>query len=213
MRFLFVRLFIFIFTSLTTIHLFAEAGSRKNVKVGRKAAEPYFQGGPETRSPATDNPFDHVLMLHYGKFTQSSAYNWKDIGKVEDVGQQTYGLTYLFDQWSGIDVNFRIDFNEYDLSGTKASKMSFLPLLTFPKAETRFPLYFGISAGLGIFFQQVPNKSNLAFDYQLIMGARFLDISPGVGFFIEYGMTNHLHLLSEGQLNGSKVTLGPVFNF
>lgn len=193
---------------LFPLALFADAP-----KVGRKAAAKYFERDAEVlRSPAQSS--ENVLMLHLGRFVNSQAYQWKDSGKQEDVAKATYGVTYLFDQWNSLDVNIRADFSEYLLSGnSRAVKLSLMPVWTFPRAETRFPLYFGFGAGLGVFFQQIENESNLSFDYQLLMGARFMDILESVGFFIEFGMKNHLHILSDGQLNGTAISAGAIFSF
>lgn len=182
-------------------------------KVGRRAAAKYFEKDAEVlRSPAQSS--ENILMLHLGRYVNSQAYQWKDNGKQEDVAKATYGVTYLFDQWNSLDVNIRADFSEFLLShNSRAVKLSLMPVWTFPRAETRFPLYFGFGAGLGIFFQQVENESNLSLDYQLMMGARFMDILESVGFFIEFGLKNHLHILSDGQLNGTALNAGAIFTF
>ena len=76
-----------------------------------------------------------------------------------------------------------------------------------------FGVDFGVGAGAGVFFKQVPDESDLSFDYQLMMGLRLMDLYEGVGFVAEYSLKNHLHLVSDGQLNGTAVTVGAVFNF
>lgn len=196
---------------------FVTKAQAQQPKVGRKAASAYFakdaDASQETHSRSSAGG-ENVLMLHLGKYVGSQAYQWKDSGKQDNVGRASYGVSYLFDEWGGLDTFIRVDFNEYDVNGTKASKLSLLPLWTFPRAESRFPLYFGIGAGLGVFFTQVEGESNLALDYQLVAGARFMDLADtNGGFFIEYGMKNHLHILSDGQLNGTVVTGGAIFTF
>jgi hypothetical protein len=152
-------------------------------------------------------------MLHIGGYSSSTSYAWKDSTKRNGVGKATYGLTYLLDQWGGMDVNLRFDFNEYKIDDERASKLSIIPLLTFPKAETKFPLYFGLGAGAGVFFTQLQDESNLSLDYQLLLGARFIDLYQNLGAFIEFGLKNHLHLLSDGQFNGMATSVGAVFTF
>jgi len=181
-------------------------------QVGRKAAEKYFQEDQKLIGQESSS-VENVLMLHLGRFINSQAYDWGSAAQVNDGGQAIYGVTYLFDQWHGMDLNIRADFQEFSLSNNRAVKIALLPLWTFPRAETKFPLYFGIGAGLGIFMQQLSNKSNLSFDYQLVMGARFFDITPGFGAFVEYGLKNHLHILSNGQFNGTAFAGGVVFTF
>jgi hypothetical protein len=181
---------------------------------GRGTAQKYFtQEKNQDHGGGGGASGDNILMLHLGRYIDTQAYSWAPSPMASGVGQANYGVTYLFDQWHGMDLNIRVDYSEYDIVGTRATKLSFLPLISFPKTETRFPLYFGIGAGPGIFMQQVKNKSSLSFDYQLVVGLRFQELIQGTGAFIEFGMKNHLHILSEGQLNGMTFAFGPVFNF
>lgn len=187
-------------------------------KVGRKAASKYFEKdvAPERRPSAQGSgsgPSERLLMLAVGTHLNSTSYAWKGGDKRTEIGRASYGVTYLLDEYWGMDLNLRVDFNEYKLDEVRATKFSVLPLLTFPRMETRFPLYFGFGAGGGVFFQQVEQESSLAFDYQLVAGARFLDMFNNFGFFVELAMKNHLHILSDGQLNGSTLTVGGVFTF
>lgn len=193
------------------LSLSAVANARQQPVVGRKAAEKYFQEDQKVIGATSST--DNVLMLHVGKFVNSQAYDWGSPSNLSDTGQAIYGLTYLFDYWHGMDLNIRADFHEFSVFDQRAVKLALMPLWTFPRAETRFPLYFGIGAGMGIFLQQVTNKSNLSLDYQLVMGARFMDITPGFGAFVEYGLKNHLHVLTSGQFNGTAFAGGLVFNF
>lgn len=190
-------------------------------KVGRKAASKYFEKDvqPERRPAQTSGGRsgggggESLLMLAVGTHLNSTSYAWKGGDKRTEIGRASYGVTYLADEYWSMDLNLRVDFNEYKLDDVRATKFSVLPLLTFPRAETRFPLYFGFGAGGGVFFQQVEQESSLAFDYQLVAGARFLDMFNNFGFFAELAMKNHLHILSDGQLNGSTLTVGGVFTF
>ena len=112
-----------------------------------------------------------------------------------------------------MDLSIRADFNEYATSGEKPMKMSLMPLITFPESAAKFPLYFGIGAGFGVFFRQIQGESAVTFDYQLVAGARFFDIYENTGFFIETGLKNHLQLMSNGQYNGTFLSAGAVFTF
>jgi hypothetical protein len=182
----------------------------KEPLVGREAAQKYFDKEPRT---TTFSEGDSLLMLHVGGYVNSQSYLWKGSEKREGVAKATYGITYLVDQWSGFDVDIRADFTEYVLDEVRPTKLSVMPLFTFPKAESRFPLYFGFGAGLGIFFTQVEGESNLSMDYQLIAGKRFINLMGNFGLFAEYGLKNHLHVLSDGQLNGTFLSGGAVFSF
>lgn len=185
-------------------------------RVGRNAAAKYFQAPEENeRRPAQSRgSIDHYLAIHIGKYMGSRSYEWNGGGK-KDVGGATGGVTYRVDEWNGqLDWNIRLDFQEFDVGGDeKPLKFSILPLLTFPEANSRFPLYFGFGVGPGIFFKQTSGESSLSLDYQLVAGARFFDIADNTGFFIESGLKNHLHLLTSGQLNGTFLSAGALFTF
>ena len=186
--------------------------------VGRRAAAKYFAKAEEVKevkeSPSPRNSsVENLLMIHVGGYSSSTAYAWNGNGKKTGVGKASYGITYLYDEWAGMDLNLRFDFNEYKVDGLGASKLSVMPLVTFPRAEKRFPLYFGFGVGAGVFFTQLQDESNLSLDYQLVLGFRWLDALQTAGFFLEFGMKNHLHVLSDGQFNGMPLTGGVVFTF
>ncbi len=196
-----------IFILLSVVSAFADQPT-----VGRKAAQKYFSDSSHKDAPH-DTVGDNVLMLYIGQYTDSTSYNWGPNSPISGVGQSNYGLDYIFDQWHGMDSHIRMDFSEYTLAGNRAAKASFLPMITFPRAETKFPLYFGLGAGMGVFLQQFSNKSTLSFDYEVIIGARFMELARSIGIFFEYGMKNHLLLLSDGQFNGTALTAGLIFDF
>jgi hypothetical protein len=188
--------------------------------VGREAAAKYFQSDVEVdsktaRKVASDGEVgEYVLMLHIGSYVKTAAYEWVGSGRRNDVGKATYGVTYLTDQWGALDVALRLDFTEYTVADSRAQKLSFLPMFLFPLSESRFPFYFGLGAGLGVFFKQVAGESDLSFDYQLVTGVRFMDLNESnAGFFVEFGMKNHVHLLSSGQVNGTALSAGAVWSF
>jgi hypothetical protein len=148
-----------------------------------------------------------------GTYVSDTAYKW-GMDNQSEVGDVNAGVTYRVGEWvNSMDLGIRIDFSSYGLEAGRAGKLSFLPVITFPDASSRFPLYFGAGLGLGIFTTQISGESALALDYQLFMGVRFFEIFQNAGFFLEAGMKNHVHLVSDGQFNGTFVTLGPVFTF
>src|SRR6185312_1970003 len=204
------HIFIFI-SSLIAFSSFAKADQPH---VGRKAAAKYFQGETNQTDPtaaSSSGSTSHMLMLGVGAFVSSHAYNW-DNGD-SNAGRASYGITYLLDTWASMDVNLRLDFNEYQLQDTHPIKLSILPLLTFPMAESKFPVYFGVGAGPGVFFKQANGYSNLSIDYQLVAGVRFFDLYENLGAFAEFGLKNHILLTSGGQFNGTALTVGAVFTF
>ncbi len=195
---------------------------KPGARVGRKAAEKYMSPSPApatteaTRSTAAElNPNDHYLALHFGGFVSDTAYKWGVRDQQDGAGQSTIGVTYRVGEWrNSMDLGVRIDYNSYSLDTGKANKLSFMPVVSFPDASSRFPLYFGAGVGLGIFTTQLSGESALALDYTLMLGARFFDIADtNAGFIVEAGMKNHLFLASDGQFNGTFVAVGPVFTF
>ncbi len=186
--------------------------------VGRDAAAKYFQ--PRDPAQAYNGPSslgggtDHYLALHFGRYMASQSYEWGKNGQEDDVGTNQFGVTYRIGEWyNSMDLGIRLDYSEFDVGGETPSKLSFMPLITFPDATSRFPLYFGAGVGLGVFFKQADSKSSLSLDYQLIAGARFFNIFENTGFFIEAGLKNHLLILSSGQFNGTFLATGLVFTF
>lgn len=182
--------------------------------VGRGAAAKYFQKREPAESSVTNSSDDHYLALHLGTYTSSQAYEWGRHGKEEDIGSTNLGVTYRVGEWhNSMDLNVRIEYSEFKVAGEKPTKLSFMPLITFPDSGSKFPLYFGAGLGLGIFMKQISEESPLSLDYQLVAGARFFNVFENTGFFIESGLKNHLLITSSGQLNGVFVSGGAVFTF
>lgn len=184
-------------------------------KVGRKAAAKYMgvNAQPE-REIASLAPNDHYLALHFGTFVSDNAYRWGLPDAQENVGRWQFGVTYRVGEWvNSMDLGIRLDLLSYSLGEGRANKLSFAPLIMFPDASSKFPLYFGAGAGPGVFINQIGNKSVLSLDYQIFGGVRFFDVVGMTGFFVEAGLKNHFLLLSDGQFNGTYVTAGTVFSF
>ncbi len=195
-------------------------------RTGSKAAAKYFkseksESKKSSRSVAS-GPADHYLALHLGFFLDSDAYNWgaspspnsKNYDHVDDPGKISVGLTYRMGEWtSSMDLNLRADFQTYALGDDKPFKMSIMPLITFPDSNSQFPLYFGAGIGPGVFFKQAAQESAISIDYQLLAGARMFDVVENTGFFVEFGLKNHLLLLSDGQFNGVFIATGALFTF
>lgn len=185
-------------------------------RVGRDAAAKYFQKKDDNEQVGSRvaGASDHYLALSLGRYMSSQSYDWGKKGQENGVGGNGLDLTYRVGEWyKSMDLNLRIAYNQYNVGDEDASKLSFMPLITFPDAGSRFPLYFGAGAGLGVFLKQANGKSPVSFDYQLVVGARFFDIYENTGFFIEAGLKNQLLITSSGQLNGTFLAGGLVFTF
>ncbi len=184
---------------------------------GKEKAQEYFKArqSNESAAPARsiEGPTPRYLAVHIGTFFSSEAYKWSRSSQ-DDVGKLNAGVTYRIGEWvNSMDLNFRFDYTDYDLREGAARKLSFGGLLTFPDANSRFPLYFGGGLGAGIFMKQINDESALALDWTLLGGARFLNVFENVGFLVEAGMKNHIFLLSDGQFNGVFINVGSVFAF
>ena len=209
---------IFLFTFLFPLILWAELKTQPVVgrrvspaSTGAEAASKYFQKRQSEDNVGSD---DHFLALHAGKLMSGDAWEWGQHELQRDTGGMSLGVTYRMEEVSNsMDYNLRIDFNEYQILGERPYKMSILPMVVFPEASSRFPLYFGAAAGVGVFFRQTNGESAVSFDYQLVTGARFFNVYENTGFFVETGLKNHLHVLNSGQFNGTFLALGSVFTF
>jgi hypothetical protein len=155
-------------------------------RVGRQAAAKYMSpqrpdqrdedGGGEdaqtesslTRQPAGTSS-DHYLALHIGSFVSDNSYKWGVPENQNNIGRWNLGVTYRVGEWiNSMDLLIRFDVSRFALGEGGVTKFSFLPLITFPDASSRFPLYFGAGAGLGFFGTQLAGESSLALDYQLL---------------------------------------------
>ncbi len=197
---------------LQSFFCYAEEPQYVGRDIGREAARKYFENTARKLDVMPSG--NHYLSIHFGRHLGAEVWDWSGAETPIDLAQSSVGVTYRLSEWNQIaDKNLRVDFNEYRVSREKFYKISFLPMVTFPDAGSEFPLYFGIGGGLGVFFRQTPGESSLTFDYQLIAGARFFNVYNTAGFFFEGGLKNHLHLLSDGQLNATFASLGTVFTF
>ncbi|CAN5686361.1 hypothetical protein BH10BDE1_BH10BDE1_00770 [soil metagenome] len=203
-------------------------------KVGRKAAAKYMaprQGSKEGGSEEKDDQeneggqktsghgfhggaSDHYLAVHVGFFPNDNAYKWGIPDNQTNVGKYNFGLTYRMGEWvNSMDLLVRFDVARIELAEGPVTKFSFLPVITFPDATSRFPLYFGAGVGLGVFGNQIAGESGISLDYQFLAGARFFNLWGQTGLFVEGGIKNHLLLLSDGQFNGTFIATGLVFTF
>lgn len=182
---------------------------------GRQEATKYFdKRAPSSESASSAGAHDRYLALHLGGFVSGTSYVWGKSDVAEDVGKFNAGVTYRFGEWiNSADFLMRFDVSSYEVDDVKPVKLSFVFAGAFPDANSRFPLYFGAGLGPGFFFKQARTESPLSLDYHIFGGVRFFDVLDSVGFFAEAGIKNHFHLLSDGQFNGTFLSLGTVFAF
>ena len=191
-------------------------------KVGRTAAAKYFAKNPEeqvkiARTTASEvvglGSEERYLAFGASLFTKSESFYWGGTGNEEGVGKYGVDMTYRLSESNYVDYAIRISYAEYLARNQKANKMSFMYSATLPDAGSKFPLYFGASAGAGVFFTQLPDESPVTLDYQLFLGLRIFNLFDSTGFYVEGGMKNHVQLTSDGQLNGTYFSAGAIFTF
>jgi hypothetical protein len=195
-------------------------------KVGRSAAAKYFQAQSKSQEYTADEPQrspssiealtdqEHYLAVGLGSFTQTDSYNWGSSKKEEQIGKYGIDMTYRLAQEGYLfDQALRVSYNEFKPVNERATKLSIMYAMTLPDAGSKFPLYFGLAAGPGVFLKQIEGESYLSFDYQLFLGLRLFNVFEKTGFYIESGVRNHLLITSDGQLNGTFISAGAVFTF
>ena len=108
------------------------------------------------------------------------------------AGRMTAEMTYRMGALSALaDWSLRVDYLGYGLPDGNAAELAFSPVLMIPEATSKFPVYFGIGAGPGIFVQQVSQQSSICMNYQIFGGLRFYDVLENTGFFVEAGLKNN----------------------
>jgi hypothetical protein len=196
-------------------------------QVGPAAAEKYFKKKKD-REPADDGNSDgqtsgsvssphygdHSLSLGIGGFLAGDTYSWGSTPHNTGAGRMNAEMTYRMGAVSALaDWSLRVDYLGYGLPEGNAAELAFSPVLMIPEATSKFPVYFGIGAGPGVFVQQVSQQSSICLNYQIFGGLRFYDVLENTGFFMEAGLKNNFLLTSLGQFNGTYLATGAVFTF
>lgn len=200
---------------LCLIFFMGAPGALYSDEVGREAAAKYFQKREKKlkRFVASGVIGRRYMTLHVGSFLSGEVYNW---GKNNsgNVGQSFLGVGYRIGEWThSMDLLFRGELLSYKLQEGNPVKLSFMPMISFPDAQSGFPLYFGAGVGVGIFVKQIRSEGDLSLDYQIVAGTRFFNLWGSTGLSFEVGLKNHVHILSDGQHKGFFVALGGVFSF
>ncbi len=209
---------------LTLILVSAQFSLADAPKVGRAAAAKYFQKNPDqvstpsrytaSESDGSIGTGDHILTVGGAVYTKSDAYDWGNVSKESDVAKWGVDMSYRLSTYNSLlDYSLRVSYAEYVATNMRANKLIFMYSATLPDATARFPLYFGASAGGGVFLTQLPDESPVTVDYQVFLGMRLFDVFEKTGFYFEGGLKNHLQLTSGGQLNGTYFSTGAVFTF
>lgn len=184
---------------------------------GERAARKYFeerQPEPAKKTSYSSAPTDRFMSVHVGSFIDDKHYRWGAKDRDSDVGGFIGGVSYRIGEWEkSMDLFFRAEFITFSIDDEDPVKLSIMPIVSFPDAASGFPLYFGAGAGLGVFFSQVGEESDLSFDYTLLTGLRFPELFENGGLMFELGYKGQLLLLSSGQFTGVYATVGGAFSF
>ena len=167
---------------------------------------------PENKKKLQEDTTQHIA-LHLALFPESKSHQWGESpSSVKAISN--IGLTaYLDNLNSFVDQFIRVELTAYGVKDEHLNKVSFIPVFIFPDIASQFPLYLGAGMGASIFSQQIKNESIVALDYQLFTGIRLLSPKEPIGLFVEAGLKNHIHILSDGQLNSSYLSGGLVWSF
>ncbi|MCB0349286.1 MAG: hypothetical protein KDD37_10660 [Bdellovibrionales bacterium] len=191
-------------------------GQQDSVPTGKKAADKYMTR--EVEGPVSDGGYSggnesHFLALHIGPYVDSQVHNW-GVKDKKNEGEFTAAVTYRVGEWvNSTDFLVRVGWQSVEINNNSTSKISLMPIIAFPDARAKFPLYFGAGLGLGVFLDQVDNESSLSMDYTILLGTRFFNVFDTIGIMLEVGIDNHIFLTSKGQFSGTYVALGTVFEF
>ncbi len=186
-------------------------------EVGESAARKYFRKPAADETPVRDassGGTDHYLAVHLGSYISSDSYQWGQNPHLNSVGRLNLGLTYRLGSMGSLaDTAIRADFLGFSIQEGNPIQVAFLPMVLFPEASSKFPLFFGVGLGPGFFFNQISQESFLSANYQLVAGARFFNVLDRTGFFLEGGLKNGFLLLTDGQYIGYFLAIGAVFAF
>ncbi len=185
------------------------------VETGKTAAMKYFTKKSKrqvvTRAPARASTSgalvgDQILAVAVGSLVNTQSYNWAE--------ESTPGWNVeAFYQRAGdgyFGHGYHLDLQKFASGNEELTKLSFLFSLTFPR-RLSFPVYIGVAAGPGYFLKQKENESHFAFDYKGYVGLRLNQVHSQ--YFVQSGVKNHVHVLSDGQFIGWFVSSGVAYTF
>jgi hypothetical protein len=190
---------------LTTLKLWgADTGKTAAMKYFSAKGESNLRGPQSLKESTTE--YKNLLALSVGTLISSQSYQWD--GKNKE-GWSVEG-SYLR-QGENISQGFHLEYQKFnDSFAEELSKVSFLISFTFP-ARVSFPVYIAVAAGPGYFIKQRKDESEFSLDYKAFLGLR-LNQSQSQ-YFVQSGVKNHVHVLSDGQFIGWFVSSGVAYKF
>lgn len=181
-------------------------------ETGKSAAMKYFTPKAKkqqtTRGPAAAHASggSRLLSISMGSLISSKSYQWEG----DDFLGWNIEAAYLSegDGWFGQGI--QLEMQKFAVGEQELAKVALLFSLTFPR-RLSFPVYLGVAAGPGFFLKQTEDESDLTFDYKAYVGLRLNQ--PRAQYFLQSGVKNHLHVLSDGQFIGWFVSSGVAYKF
>lgn len=182
---------------------------------GRSAALKYFTKKPNSESAkikvrqpqSSSSGSDRGLIaIGAGSLIQTKSYDWAG----NDLKGWSLNASYQSLKSSYFNRGYELEFQKISAGENQLSKLSFLLSFSFPK-RLSFPVYVGVAAGPGYFFKQTEGESEFTIDYKAYLGLR-LNRSTSQ-YFLQSGVKNHVHVLSDGQFVGWFVSSGVAYKF
>ena len=184
----------------------------KASETGRDAAMKYFRGKKSSRSrtrgpQSAEVPGRQLLGVAVGNLLSSKNYHWMEN---DDVGGWNLELAYTRSDQGWFARRYSLELQQFSANEARLSKLSFLFTFLFPR-RLEFPVYIGFAAGPGYFIKQRRNESEFSIDYKAFLGLRLND--PNSQYFLQSGVKNHVHVLSDGQFIGWYISSGVAYKF
>ncbi len=179
---------------------------------GKSAAMKYFskkakQPRLSSRAPASAAVTGQGLLgLAVGSLINSKSYGWVD----EELTGWNMEVSYLRAGRGTFAQGFHLELQKFGAQGQDLTKLAFLLSFNFPR-RLSFPVYIGVSAGPSFFLEQKDEESEFALDYKAYLGLRLNEAHSQ--YFIQSGVKNHVHVLSDGQFVGWFVSSGVAYKF
>lgn len=179
---------------------------------GKEAVMKYFAPGRSgqsmivNREPASLPGNDNLIALSVSGLFNSKSYGWTE----ESLKGWGVEASYQSPMASFFTRGFHLEYQKYITDRAELGKVSLLMSFTFPR-RLDFPVFLAIAAGPGYFTKQKANESEFTIDYKGYAGLRFTQ--QNTQYFLQSGVKNHVHMLSDGQFISWYFSSGVAYKF
>lgn len=176
---------------------------------GKEAAMKYFTKSSKRQLASrsvVDPGNSNLLAMAVGSLVDSKSYQWTD----NQLSGWNAEIFYHNASEGYFGKGYHLELQKFASEDEEFSKVSFLLSFTFPR-RLSFPVYLGVAGGPGYFTKQLRGESAFSFDYKAYLGFRLNEIHSQ--YFVQAGIKNHVHVLSDGQFNGWFVSSGVAYRF